>query len=45
MNGEPVYIGSDVAQESLEVAVSDSQQTIRFTNDYEGIAQAVEYFT
>lgn len=44
VNGEPVYIGVDVAQESLEVATSDSQQTNQFTNDYEGIAQAVKYF-
>lgn len=40
---EAVYIGVDVAQKTLEVAVSNSQQTHQFTNDHEGIRQTIQH--
>lgn len=40
---EAVYVGIDVAQETLEVAVSNSQQTHQFTNDHEGITQIIQH--
>jgi transposase len=40
---EAVYIGVDVAKDTLDIAVSNSQETRQFANDHEGIAQAVQY--
>ena len=45
MTKEPVYVGVDVAQDTLEVAISNSQQTHQFTNDPEGITQAIRHIT
>ncbi|MFC1919874.1 IS110 family transposase [Chloroflexota bacterium] len=43
MAEEAVCVGVDVAKSALDVAVSDSGETRRFTNDHEGISQAVRY--
>jgi transposase len=43
MAEEANYIGVDVAKSALDVAVSDSGEMRRFTNDHEGISQAVCY--
>ena len=43
MTEEAVCIGVDVAKSTLDVAVSDSGETWQFTNDDEGISQAVRY--
>jgi transposase len=43
MTEEAVCIGVDVAKSTLDVAVSDSGETRQFTNDDEGISQAVHY--
>jgi len=40
---EAIYVGVDVAQRTLEVAVSNSQPTYQFTNDPEGITQAMRH--
>jgi transposase len=40
---EAVYVGVDVAQETLQVAISNSPGTHQFTNDQEGITQAIEH--
>ncbi|MFC1977033.1 transposase [Chloroflexota bacterium] len=43
MTKEAVYVGVDVAKNSLDVAVSDSEEVRQFTNDHEGITGAVQY--
>jgi len=40
---EAVYVGVDVAKETLDVAVSNSQETRQFSNNQEGITQAIQY--
>jgi len=40
---EAVYVGVDVAKETLDVAVSNSQETCRFANDHEGITQVIRH--
>ena len=41
MEEEKVYVGIDVAKASLDMAVHQCEQRWRFTNDDEGISQAV----
>jgi len=43
MTKEAVYVGVDVAKDTLEVAHSSSRETRQFGNAHEGIARAVEY--
>jgi len=43
MTKEAVYVGVDVAKDTLDVADSGSRETRQFTNDHEGIAKAVQY--
>jgi len=43
MTEEAVYVGVDVAKNSLDVAVSDSRETRQFANDHEGVTNAVHY--
>ncbi len=43
MTKEAVYVGVDVAKDTLDVADSGSRETRQFPNDHEGIAQAVQY--
>jgi transposase len=40
---EAVYVGVDVAKGTLDVAVSNSQETRQFTNNHEGISRAIQY--
>jgi transposase len=40
---KPVYIGVDVSKSSLDVAVCDSVEVRRFTNDNSGVLKAVDY--
>ena len=40
---EAVYVGVDIAKRTLDVAVSNSSQVRRFSNDDEGIPQVVLY--
>jgi len=40
---EAVCVGVDVAKSTLDVAVSDFEETRQFTNDDEGISQAIRY--
>lgn len=40
---EAVYVGVDVAKETLDVAVSNSQETCQFANDHEGITQVIRH--
>jgi transposase len=40
---EAVYVGVDVAKDTLDVAVSNSRETRQFANDHEGIARSVQY--
>ena len=40
---EAVYVGVDVAKNSLNVAVSNSEEVRQFTNDHEGITKTVQY--
>jgi len=40
---EAVYVGVDVAKDTLDVAVSSSRETRQFPNDYEGITQAIRH--
>jgi transposase len=40
---ESVYVGVDVAKDTLDVADSGSRETRQFTNDDEGIIQALQY--
>jgi transposase len=43
MTKEAVYVGVDVAKDTLDVADSGSRETRQFTNDHEGIAQAIQH--
>jgi len=43
MTKEAVYVGVDVAKNSLDVAVSNSGGVRQFANDHEGITNAVQY--
>ncbi len=43
MTKEAVYIGVDVAKNSLDVAVSSSEGVRQFANDDEGVTNAVQY--
>ncbi len=43
MTKETVYVGVDVAKNSLDVAVSSSEGVRQFANDHEGITNAVQY--
>ena len=43
MTEEAAYIGVDIAKRTLDVAVSNSGQIRRFSNDDEGITQGVRY--
>ncbi len=43
MTKEAVYVGVDVAKNSLDVAVSNSEEVRQFTNDHEDITNAVQY--
>ena len=38
-----VYVGVDVSKDTLDVAVSNSPGAYQFTNDHEGIAQAIRH--
>lgn len=40
---DSVYVGVDVAKSNLDVAVSNSREVTRFTNDDQGIREAIEY--
>ena len=40
---EAVYVGVDVAKETLDVAISNSQETRQFTNNHEGISQVIRH--
>ncbi len=43
MTKEAIYVGVDVAKNSLDVAVSNSEEVRQFTNDHEGITNTVQY--
>ena len=43
MTKEAVYIGVDVAKDTLDVADSGCNETRQFTNDHEGILHAVQH--
>jgi transposase len=43
MTEEAVCVGVDVAKTTLDVAVTDSDETRQFANDCEGISQAISY--
>ena len=43
MTKEAVYVGVDVAKNSLDVAVSGSEGVRQFANDHEGVTNAVQY--
>ncbi len=43
MTKETVYVGVDVAKNSLDVAVSSSKEVCQFANDPEGVTNAVQY--
>jgi transposase len=43
MAEEALYVGVDVAKSTLDVAVTDSGEVRQFTNDDEGIGEAVGY--
>ena len=45
MAKETVYVGVDVAKGTLDVGISDAREVRRFTNDHEGISQAVGYIS
>ena len=45
MAKEAVYVGVDVAKRTLDVAVSDAREVRQFSNDHEGISQAVDYIS
>ena len=38
MTEKEVYVGVDVSKNTLDLAVSNSKETRRFKNDYEGIS-------
>ena len=43
MTKEAVCVGVDVAKNSLDVAVSNSEGVRQFANDHEGVTNAVRY--
>ena len=43
MTKEAVYVGVDVAKNTLDVAVSNSKETQQFANDHKGVTNAVRY--
>ncbi len=43
MTREAVYVGVDVAKNSLDVAVSSSEGVRQFANNHEGVTNAVQY--
>jgi transposase len=43
MAKEAIYVGVDVAKDTLDVAVSNSHETHQFANDHEGIIQAIRH--
>ena len=43
MTNAAVYVGVDVAKNSLDVAVSSSAGVCQFANDHEGVTNAVQY--
>jgi len=43
MTKEAVYVGVDVAKDSLDVAVHNSHETHQFANDDEGIREAIRH--
>ena len=43
MTEEAVYIGVDVAKNTLDLAVTNSKETRQFKNDHKGITSAVSY--
>ena len=43
MTKEAVYVGVDVAKDTLDVADSGSRETRQFPNDHEGITQAIQH--
>ena len=43
MTEEEVYVGVDIAKNTLDLAVSNSKETSQFKNDHEGITSAVRY--
>jgi transposase len=43
MTEEKVYVGVDVAKSTSYVAVTDSKEALKFTNDDKGISQTVRY--
>jgi hypothetical protein len=43
MTEEPVCVGVDIAKSTMDVAVSNSREALRFTNDDDGISRAVCY--
>ena len=45
MTEEPVCVGVDVAKNTLDVAVSNSNEARQFSNDHKGITSAVRYIT
>jgi transposase len=43
MTKEAVCVGMDVVKNTLDVAISSSEEIRQFTNDHEGITNAVHY--
>ncbi len=43
MTKEAVYVGVDVAKDTLDIAVSNSAETQQFAHDHEGITQATHH--
>jgi len=43
MTEESVYVGVDVAKNTLDIAVSNLKETRQFNNDHKGITSAVSY--
>jgi transposase len=43
MTKEAVYVGVDVAKDTLDIAVSNTRKMCQFANDHGGITQAVRY--
>lgn len=43
MTDETVYVGVDVAKDSLDLAVNNSKETRQFKNDHKGITNAVRH--
>ena len=45
MKEEAIFVGVDVAKSTLDVAASDSRETQQFSNNDEGISQAVRHIS